>query len=111
MQLESFGKHIKKLRSSKGLLLREVAAYLEIDPSLLSRIESDRKRPSRDHVIQLAVILGADENELLVLYLSDKIIYELKGETLAMRAMLVAEIKIRYLSDQTHDQNNINEEK
>ena len=95
--MESFGNLIKKLRSEKGLLLREVSASLQIDPSLLSRIESNQKRATRDHVIRLAVILGADENELLISYLSDKIIYELMGEELAMKAMVVAEEKMRYL--------------
>ena len=97
--MESFGKLIRNLRSARGLLLREVAASLQIDPSLLSRIESNHKRATREHVIQLAAILRADENEQLIAYLSDKIIYELQGEKLAMKAMSVAEKKIRYLAN------------
>ncbi|MEJ0055969.1 MAG: helix-turn-helix transcriptional regulator [Bacteroidota bacterium] len=96
--MESFGALIKKLRSEKGLLLREVSASLEIDPSLLSRIESNTKRATREHVIRLAAILGADENELLISYLSDRIVYQLQGEELAMKAMVVAEKKMRYLT-------------
>ncbi len=96
--MESFGKVIKKLRSERGLLLREVAASLQIDPSLLSRIESSNKHATREHVIRLAAILNTDENELLINYLSDKIIYQLQGEELAIEAMLVAEKKIRYFS-------------
>ena len=96
--MESFGTLIRRIRTSKGLLLREVAAGLRIDPSFLSRIESDTRRATREHVIQLAAFLKADENELLIAYLSDKIIYELQGEKLAMKAMSVAEQKIMYLS-------------
>jgi transcriptional regulator with XRE-family HTH domain len=100
--MESFGTLIKRLRSARGLLLREVAASLRIDPSFLSRIESNTKRATREHVIQLAAVLKADENELLIAYLSDKIIYELQGEKLAMKAMSVAEKKIRYMSHHSH---------
>jgi HTH-type transcriptional regulator, competence development regulator len=96
--MESFGKFIKNLRSERGLLLREVASDLQIDPSLLSRIESCSKQATREHVIQLAVILKVDQKELMIHYLSDKIIYHLQGEHLAIEAMLVAEKKIRYLS-------------
>jgi len=96
--MESFGTLIRRIRTAKGLLLREVAASLRIDPSYLSRIESNTKRATREHVIQLAAFLKADENELLIAYLSDKIIYELQGEKLAMKAMFVAEQKIQYLT-------------
>ncbi len=100
--MESFGALIRRIRTAKGLLLREVAASLRIDPSYLSRIESNTKRATREHVIQLAAFLKADENELLIAYLSDKIIYELQGEKLAMKAMSVAEQKIRYLTFLSH---------
>src|SRR5882762_3803058 len=96
--MESFGALIRRIRTAKGLLLREVAASLRIDPSYLSRIESNTKRATREHVIQLAAFLKADENELLIAYLSDRIIYELQGEKLAMKAMSVAEKKMRYLA-------------
>jgi len=96
--MESFGTLIRRIRTAKGLLLREVAASLRIDPSYLSRIESNTKRATREHVIHLAAFLKADENELLIAYLSDKIIYELQGEKLAMKAMFVAEQKIQYLT-------------
>jgi transcriptional regulator with XRE-family HTH domain len=95
--MKSFGESVRKLRLEKGLLLREVAAQLQIDPSLLSRIERGNKSPTRSHVIQLAVILGASEKELLIDYLSDRLLYELQGEELAMIAVDAAEKKISYL--------------
>jgi len=97
--MESFGTLIKRVRKARSLLLREVAAKLNVDPSFLSRIEGGTKQASREHVIQLAEILEADVNELLVAYLSDRIIYELQGEKLAMKAMSVAEEKIRYFAN------------
>lgn len=97
-KMDSFGEYIKNIRLKRGLLLREVAAGLEIDPSFLSRIEGNTKRPTRDHVVLLAAILQTNENEMLVAYLSERIVYELQGERLAMKAMSVAERKIKYLA-------------
>lgn len=85
------------MRTSRKLLLREVAAGLQIDPSLLSRIERGDKRPTREQVLQLASILKTNESDLLVHYLSDRVVYELRDERLAMKAIEVAEKKIAYL--------------
>src|SRR5688500_2045622 len=97
MQIKTFGETIRELRVAKNLLLREVAAALQIDPSLLSRIETGEKSATREQVIQLAKILKAEENDLLISYLSDRIVYELIDEELALEAMLSAEQKIAYL--------------
>ncbi len=94
--MKSLGERIRDLRVSGGLLLREVAAELRIDPSLLSRIERGEKSPTRDQVLSLARLLRADESELLATYLSDKVLYELQGEKLAMRAIQIAEKRIAY---------------
>ena len=95
--MKSFGEYIRSQRVRRNLLLREVAASLKIDPSLLSRIESNLKRPTRDQVIRLAGILKASESEMLIQYLSDRVVYELRDEGLSIQAMRVAEMKIRHL--------------
>lgn len=78
------------------MLLREVAAELEIDPSLLSRIERGEKRPTREQVVRLAEILRTEKDRLLAIYLSDKLIYALKGERLALRAIQITEERLVY---------------
>ena len=95
--MKPFGEFIREQRIARGLLLREVAAKLHIDPSLLSRIERGDKRATRVQVVQLAAILRANENEFLVQYLSERVVYELKDEKLALKAMQAAEKKIVYL--------------
>ncbi len=95
--MESFGSKIRKLRIEQGLLLREVAAHLEIDPSLLSRVEKGSKQMTREHVLKLASVLKSTEDDLLVSFLSDKIIDEVGDERLAIEAILVAEKKMEYL--------------
>ncbi len=94
--MNSLGEHIRALRVSAGFLLREVAAELAIDPSLLSRIERGEKRPTREQVLALARILRTDRDELLAVYLSDRVLYELEGEKVALRAIEIAEERITY---------------
>lgn len=91
------GQIIRELREEKELLVRQVAALLEVDPSLLSKIERGDKRPTREQIKLLANILKADESELMVAYLSDRLVYEVRDEDLAMEAIKVAEQKIEYL--------------
>jgi len=94
---KSIGQVIRELREQKELLLREVAASLEIDPSLLSKIERGGKRPTKGQIILLAQILDVNKKELLIAYLSDRLVYEIRDEELATEAIKVAEQKIEYL--------------
>ena len=73
-----------------------VAAFLDIDPAIMSRIERGQRKASREQVIKLAKYFNIDENELLVEWLSDKVVYELADEQNAMAALKVAEEKIQY---------------
>ena len=92
--------------AAKGFVeggLRKVAAELDIDQSLLSKIERGERKATRDQIIQIARIFEADENELIINYLSDKVIYELADEALATEALKVAEKKIKYLTKNGND--------
>jgi len=62
----------------------------------MSRIERGQRKASREQVIKLAKYFNIDENELLVEWLSDKVVYELADEQNAMAALKVAEEKIQY---------------
>ncbi len=82
-----------------GLLLREVAAKINVDSSLLSRVETGAKRPTREQVVHLASVLNEDTNALLIQYLGERVVYELKDEEdLAIEAVMVAEKRLRYVS-------------
>jgi HTH-type transcriptional regulator, competence development regulator len=94
--MKSLGEKLRELREAKGLLLREVAAQLEIDPSLLSKIERGDKRPTREQVVTMAKMYKANEKELMVSYLSERVIYQVEDEDLAIEALKVAEEMIKY---------------
>ena len=95
--MDSLGETIRKLREANELPLRTVAAYLDIDQAILSKIEHGHRKPSRKQVVKLAKYFKVDESDLLVAWLSDKIVYELENEELALKALQVAEDKVKYI--------------
>lgn len=60
-----FGNKIKELREEKGLLQRQLAAVLEIDTPMFSKIERGDRRAKREQVIKLAEYLNQDEKKCL----------------------------------------------
>ena len=94
-EMDNIGLIIKKLREEKGLPLRIVAAYLDIDQAILSKIEHGKRRAYREHIVKLAAFFNVQEEELLVAWLSDKIFHEVKDEKCALKAMQVAEEKVK----------------
>ena len=95
--MQAIGTLLRNLRVEHGLLLRQVAAEIEIDQALLSKIERCERIPSKDQVIRFARYYKVDENELIVAFLSDRLVYEVRDEELALKAMQVAEEKINYI--------------
>ena len=61
------------------MLQRQVSAALEMDNALYCKIERGDRIARRELVIKLAGLLGADSEELLKLWLADKV-YNLVGE-------------------------------
>ena len=99
--MESLGQILKNKRQELGLLLRQVSTYVDIDQSILSKIERNERKPTKEILQRLAEILKLDKDELIIQYLSDKIAYEIINEDCASRALKVAERKIRYLKSQS----------
>jgi len=94
--MDNLGDTIRKLREEKELPLRTVAAYLDIDQAILSRIERGQRKPTREQVVKLAKYFKVNENDLLVAWLSDKLVYEVADEQNALKALQVAEEKVKY---------------
>lgn len=96
MSTGTIGEKLRQLREQNELPLRKVAALLDIDVAILSKMERGGRKLTKDVVLKLANIYKYDKDELLVLFLSDKIVYELKDEELSIDALKVAEEKIKY---------------
>jgi HTH-type transcriptional regulator, competence development regulator len=96
--MDSLGDIIRKLREDKELPLRTVAAFLDIDQAILSKIERGQRKPTRKQVLQLAEYFKVKENDLLIAWLSDKLVYEVEDEEMALKALQVAEEKVKYIT-------------
>src|SRR5687767_14284564 len=96
--MDSFGDTIRKLREERELPLRTVAAFLDIDQAILSKIERGQRKLPRDQVLKLADYFQMKEKDFLVAWLSDKIVYEVEDEDIALRALQVAEEKVKYIT-------------
>ena len=98
--MKNIGDTLRALRESKGLLLREVGAELSLDPTLLSKIERNDRMPTKEQVKALSEFYEDKKNEVVIAWLSDKLVYEVQDEDLGLIAMKVAEKKIEYLKTQ-----------
>lgn len=95
--MKKIGEIIRERREQKGFLLRQVAAKLDIDNAILSKIERGERKPTREHILKLADILELNTKELLIQFLSDKIAYEIADEEVATQSLRLAEKKVNYL--------------
>lgn len=85
--MNRFGEKIRQIRESKGLLLRQLSAFMEVDAALLSKIERGGRRPKREQVIKMAEVLEIDVDRLLVLWIADKISEIITDRQLAIEAI------------------------
>ena len=91
-----FNEYIRKLREERNLRQREVAAYLKADTAFISKLEKGERQVRREQVLLLADLFNIAKDELLSLWLAEKVYEVLKDEDVANEALKVAEGKINY---------------
>jgi len=96
MSTQTFGEIIKNLREENELVLRQVAAALDVDQAIISKFEKGERKPNREQVLAFAKFFNTKADDLLVAWLSDKVVYELEDEDVALKALQVAEEKVKY---------------
>ena len=94
--MHSIGLVLKEMREGKGFPLQEVHKKTKIDLTQLSRIENGKRLPTKEQALQLAAYYKCDKNKILINWLSDKVVYELKEEKFGLQALQVAEEIITY---------------
>jgi len=94
--MDSLGETIGKLRVDEELILRTVAAYLDVNQAIVSKIESGQRNANREQVLKLTEFFKFKEKDLLMSSLSDKLVYELAGKDLALKALKVVEEKVEF---------------
>lgn len=90
------GEIIRQLREEKELPLRKIAAQLDIDTSLFSKIERCERKATKEQIKKLEEIFQLSKNFLMILYLSENIFCELSNEDCAFEVLKIAEARINY---------------
>jgi len=75
--MKTFGEYIRKSREDKGLPLRKVAAALDIDTSILSKIERNERRATIEMIPLLAESLDKVEKEVELQFIQSAVITDL----------------------------------
>ena len=94
--MQTIGTTFKNIREERNLLLEDLTKKTGISKAVLSRIENGKRLPTREQVNQLCKYYKTEKNEIIVQWLSDKLLYEVKDEDFALQAMQIAEDKIKY---------------
>lgn len=93
--MKTTGEIIREQREIKGLLLRQVAAKLDIDTAILSKIERGERKPTREQIAKLAEILDLKKDALIIQFMSEKIVYEIADEELGLQILKESEKKYK----------------
>jgi transcriptional regulator with XRE-family HTH domain len=93
--MNKFGNRLRELRESQGLLLRQIAAQLETDTAYISKLERGERRAKREQVIQLAALLSANLDELLIFWLADQVYVLVKNEKIAKQAISLVNSELK----------------
>ncbi len=101
--MNTLGTLIRNLRKERKLPLREVAGFLDMDQAILSKIERGLRNITREQIIKLADYFQVNQEDLLVAWLSDKIMYTIGDEETALKALQMAEEQVVYRTFQKTD--------
>jgi hypothetical protein len=89
-------KYLQDLRKESGKTLREVAAYLEIDQAILSKMENGKRPVTKDVLRQLAKLYRKDIQELNKVFLAEKLYKQLEYEDDALSILKLLEKQVVY---------------
>lgn len=93
----TFGEQIRKMREETGKTLKIVAQNLDIDISLLAKIERNERQPTKVLLDQLAVYFNIDSKLLQLQMLSDIIASKVINESIDESIFKIAKEKVKYL--------------
>lgn len=108
IKVKIFGAYIRNKRLEKKLPLRVVAAYLDIDQAILSKIETGKRKATKEIALKIGEYFNISKEEIVVKWLSDKLVYEIEDEEFGLKALQVAEDFVKYKTLKRSSSNKIN---
>lgn len=89
------GDKIRELRESKNILLRQLAAQLDMDTAMLSKMERGDRFFRKEDIVALAEIFNQPFQELLTVWLADKVLKTIENEEYKKQALELAIKKVK----------------
>ncbi|MBI1307175.1 MAG: helix-turn-helix domain-containing protein [Bacteroidetes bacterium] len=89
------GDKIRELRTKQNLLLRQVTSKLDVDTSIISKMDRGERPIKKEQIAILADILKVEKEELHTLWLADQVKDVIKDEPLADKALKSVSKKIK----------------
>jgi transcriptional regulator with XRE-family HTH domain len=84
------GDKIRELRESENILLRQLAAQLDMDTAMLSKMERGDRFFRKEDILALAKIFKQPQKDLLTLWLADKVLKTIENEEHRKQALELA---------------------
>ena len=78
---------LKTSRINKNFKTRELAQFLGIDQALISKFENGARIPTKNQIKKLSDVLDLPYNDLMILWLKEKILNEIGDENYAHEAI------------------------
>lgn len=97
--MSTVGQKLRELREQAGLSLRKAAVLADVDIAILSKMERGERKLSKEIILKLALLYNAKSDPLIVGYLSEKVMYELRDEEFGLEALKLAEEQLKYKND------------
>ncbi len=94
---KTFGELLRSLREETGQTLKTVSEKINIDTSLLAKIERNERQPTKQIIRDVSKYFNVDEKELQFEFLSYQIAYKIFDEEADLDIFRVAEEKVLYL--------------
>ena len=84
------GEHIRTLREANHILLRQLAAKIDMDQAMLSKMERGERSFRTEDIDALAKIFKQPKKDLLTMWLADKILKTTENQQYKKEALKLA---------------------
>lgn len=104
-----FAEKIKRLREEQQLAQRQLAAALEIDTATYCKIEKGNRKARREQIAVIADMLKCEKEELLEIWLADKVYAIVKEEEHSDNVLSIVAEKVVESTERNLNKLNIDE--
>lgn len=101
--MNSLGDILKNAREAKEMILRKVAAAVDIDQSLISKFEKNERKPTLEQIKRFATFYAIPEEELIISWHSEKIAEALKYSDSTSEILSLVEEKVVYYKSKANE--------